>query len=40
MEQSKDELYKQKNKWQIISGVVIAIQVIMGLIIAFKDKLF
>jgi hypothetical protein len=40
MEQSKDELYKQKNKWQVISGVIIAIQVIMGLIIAFKDKLF
>ena len=40
MEQSKDEIYKQKNKWQTISGIIIAIQVIIGLIMALKDKLF
>lgn len=40
MKQSKDEIYSQKNQWQKVIGIVIAIQVIMGLIIAFKDKLF
>lgn len=40
MQQGKDEIYRQKNQWQKVIGIVIAIQVIMGLIIAFKDKLF
>lgn len=40
MQQGKDEIYKQKNEWQKVIGIVIAVQVIIGLIIAFKDKLF
>lgn len=40
MKQGKDEIYSQKNQWQKVIGIIIAIQVIMGLIIAFKDKLF
>ena len=30
----------KKNQWQKVAGIMIAINVIMGLIIAFKDKLF
>lgn len=40
MKQSKDEIYSQKNQWQKVAGIMIAINVILGLIIAFKDKLF
>lgn len=40
MKEAKDEIYEQKNQWQKVIGIIIAIQVIMGLIIAFKDKLF
>ena len=40
MDQAKDEIYKQKNKWQVTSGIIIAIQIIITLIMAFKDKLF
>jgi chromosome segregation ATPase len=39
MQQSKNEIYKQKNQWQKVTGVLIAIQVIWGFILAFKDKL-
>lgn len=40
MKQSKDEIYTQKNRWQIVTGIVIAIQVIIGIVVALKDKLF
>jgi len=40
MKQGKDEIYKQKNEWQKVIGIVITVQVIIGLIIAFKDKIF
>lgn len=39
MKQSKDEIYEQKNKWQKVLGIVIAIQAISG-IIMFLSKLF
>lgn len=34
MKQSKDEVYEQKNKWQRVVGVVIAVQIIFGAILA------
>jgi hypothetical protein len=40
MKQSKDEIYKQKGYYQRVIGVIITIQVIVTLLIAFKDKLF
>jgi len=40
MRQSKDELYKQKNNWQKVAGILVAIQILWGIIIVFKDKLF
>jgi len=40
MKQSKDELYNQKNNWQRTAGIIIAFQIIWGLVLAFKDKLF
>ena len=39
MKQSKDEIYEQKNKWQKVLGVVIAIQSI-SVIIMFLSKFF
>lgn len=39
MKQSKDEIYEQKNKWSKVVGIIIAIQIIFTLIMAFKDKL-
>ena len=40
MKQSKDEIYKQKGYYQKVIGILIAIQVLASLIIAFKDNLF
>jgi hypothetical protein len=40
MQQSKDEIYNQKNSWSRVIGIVIAIQVIFTLIMAFKDTIF
>lgn len=39
MKQAKDELYEQKNKWQRVVGIVIAVQVIFGIIIALTKLL-
>lgn len=39
MKQSKDELYKQKNTWSRVIGIVIALQILFTLFVAFKDKL-
>lgn len=38
MKESKDEIYNQKNKWLIVVGVGIAIQVIWAIFILFKDR--
>jgi hypothetical protein len=40
MRQSKDEVYDQKNKWSRVVGIIIAIQVLFTLFVAFKDKIF
>jgi len=40
MQQSKDELYKQKGHYQRMIGIVIGVQVIFTLIMAFKDQIF
>lgn len=40
MKQAKDELYNQKNNWAKVVGIMIAVQAIITLLIAFKDKLF
>jgi chromosome segregation ATPase len=39
MKQSKDELYDQKNKWSRVVGIIIAIQILFTLFVAFKDKI-
>jgi hypothetical protein len=39
MKQSKDEVYEQKNKWSKVVGIIIAIQILFTLFVAFKDKL-
>lgn len=38
MKESKNEIYKQKNQWQKIAGIVIAIQVIASLLLFFIEK--
>ena len=38
MKESKDEIYTQKNNWQKITGIVIAIQVIFGLLLVLLEK--
>ena len=40
MKEVKDELYNQKNKWAKVIGVIIALQILFTLFVAFKDKLF
>jgi hypothetical protein len=40
MQQAKNEIYRQKGQTQKMYGVIIAIQVIVGLLIAFKDNIF
>lgn len=40
MKESKDEIYEQKNKWLIVVGIGVAVQVIWAVIVLFKDKLF
>jgi len=39
MQQSKNEIYKQKGYYQRVIGIVIAIQVAFSLFMMFKDKL-
>lgn len=39
MKQSKDEIYAQKNKWVMVAGIIIALQVLLTLFITFKDSL-
>ena len=40
MKEVKNQLYDLKESWQKVIGIVIAVQVILGLILSFKDKLF
>jgi len=40
MKESKDELYRQKEKWTGVWFVFIAVQVAWTILIVFKDKLF
>jgi hypothetical protein len=40
MKQAKDEIYKQKGYYQRIIGIIIAVQVLFTLLMAFKDKIF
>ena len=38
MKQSKDEVYRQKNQWQKVTGIVIATQVILATLITIFLK--
>ena len=40
MKQAKDEIYKHKNQWAKVAGIIIVLQIIMSIILAFKDKIF
>ena len=40
MKSARDEIYKQKNHFAKTAGVLIALQIIMSLIIAFRNQIF
>ena len=40
MQEAKDEIYNQKNKWTMGYGIFISAQIIWAFILFFKDKLF
>lgn len=40
MKEVKDEVYDQKNTWQKVVGVGVAIQILWVIITLFKDKIF
>lgn len=40
MKSAKDEIYKQKNQWAKVAGIIIVVQIIMSLIIAFRNQIF
>jgi|TARA_R100000908_G_scaffold64851_1_gene50302 DNA repair exonuclease SbcCD ATPase subunit len=40
MKQAKAEIYKQKNQWAKVTGIIIVVQIIMSLIIAFRNQIF
>ena len=40
MKSARDEVYKQKNHFAKTAGVLIALQIIIGLIISFKAQIF
>jgi hypothetical protein len=40
MKETKDEVYKQKEKWTGAWFVFITIQIIWGVLMVFKDKIF
>ncbi len=40
MKQAKDEIYKHKNQWAKVAGIIIVVQIIMSLIIAFRNQIF
>jgi len=37
MQQAKNELYAQKNKWQKVFGIVLAVQIILALALFLRD---
>jgi len=40
MKQAKDEIYQQKGYYQRVIGIVIAVQIVFTILMAFKDKIF
>jgi chromosome segregation ATPase len=40
MKSAMDEIYKQKNQWAKVAGIIIVVQIIMSLIIAFRNQIF
>lgn len=40
MKELKDEVYRQKNRWTATIAILAFLQVVLGLLAAFKDKLF
>ena len=40
MQQVKDEVYIQKNQMTKFLGIIVALQIVVGLIITFADKIF
>jgi hypothetical protein len=40
MQQVKDEVYMQKNQMTKFLGIIVGIQIVVGLIITFADKIF
>lgn len=40
MKESKDEVYRQKNRWTATIAIIAFIQVLIGIILALKDKIF
>lgn len=40
MKSAKDEIYRQKNHFAKTAGVLIAIQIVIGLIISFREQIF
>lgn len=40
MKEAKDEVYKQKEKWTGAWFVFVTIQVLWGVLVVFKDKIF
>ena len=40
MNQVKDEVYKQKNQWAKVTGIIIILQILMGIVLSFKDEIF
>lgn len=38
MQQVKNEVYTQKNKWTKVAGILIAIQIVFGILLALSGK--
>lgn len=40
MKEAKDEVYKQKNRWTATIAIIAFVQVLIGILLALKDKIF
>lgn len=40
MKESKDEVYRQKNRWTATIAIISFIQILIGILLALKDKIF
>ena len=40
MKEAKDEVYKQKGRWTATIAIIAFLQILIGIILALKDKLF